>query len=50
MTRIILATALTVLPVHAFAQSACAEKHAAQSCASGTAWNAETKTCEPVSS
>ena len=50
MTRIIVLSVLMTLPGIVSAQSACADRHAAQSCASGTIWNADTKTCEPVSS
>ena len=48
MTRIILASALMVLPTFSLAQSSCAEKHAAESCIEGTQWNSATKTCEQV--
>lgn len=46
MTRIIVLLTLMSLPAALSAQSTCADKHQAQSCASGSQWNAETKTCE----
>lgn len=48
MIRTILATALLTLPTLAAAQSSCADKHQAQSCADGTKWNAETGSCEQI--
>jgi len=48
MTRIITLAILMTLPGVVSAQSSCAEKHQAQSCATGTMWNDETKACEQV--
>ncbi|WP_407496561.1 hypothetical protein [Pseudooceanicola sp. MF1-13] len=48
MTRIIALSVLMTLPTLVSAQSTCAEKHQAQSCATGTMWNDETKACENI--
>ncbi|GAA6149646.1 hypothetical protein NBRC116586_27080 [Pseudooceanicola nitratireducens] len=50
MTRITLLVILMTLPGLVTAQSTCSEAHQAQSCAQGTTWNDQSKSCEPVSS
>jgi hypothetical protein len=48
MIRTILVTAFLTLPTMALAQSACQDKHQAQSCGEGSQWNAEKGTCEQI--
>ncbi|WP_158585691.1 hypothetical protein [Pseudooceanicola sediminis] len=48
MIRSIVISALFLLPVAGHAQQTCAEKHQAQSCASGTQWNSQTSTCDVI--
>lgn len=48
MPRIILALALLAAPLQALAQEPRCGHEEAMSCAEGTAWDAETRTCVPV--
>ncbi|WP_169052700.1 hypothetical protein [Pseudooceanicola onchidii] len=48
MIRTLFVTALLTLPTLATAQSTCADKHQAQTCAEGHQWNTETGACEQI--
>lgn len=47
-TRLTLALALLAGPLSALAQEPRCEREQAASCAEGTAWDAETRACVPV--
>ena len=48
MIRTVILSILLTIPGLATAQSSCAEKHQAASCADGHSWNTETKACELI--
>lgn len=48
MTRLILALVLLAAPIAALAQEPRCGREQAVSCAEGTAWDAESRTCVPV--
>lgn len=48
MTRLILAFALLATPIAAVAQEPSCGREQAMSCAEGTAWDADARTCVPV--